>query len=48
MKTNRRKFIGKALAGGLGAGLPILAAGSSSSIPSAKGIDYSKLDEILR
>ena len=43
MRTNRRKFISTALAGGLAAGLPRTYGGSEARKP-----DYRKLDEILK
>ncbi len=43
MRTNRRKFIGTALAGGVAATLPGSCDGSES-----KRADYARLDEILK
>ena len=50
MKTNRRKFIATALAGGLAATLPLSSDGKTSSakISDALKGKYAKLDEILK
>ena len=50
MKTNRRKFIGTALAGGMSATMPLLSCGSGSSRQTDGTVnpDYARLDEILK
>jgi L-alanine-DL-glutamate epimerase-like enolase superfamily enzyme len=49
METNRRKFIGTALTGGLVAALPYPSNGAQMANPGpAVNLNYSKLDEILR
>lgn len=49
METNRRKFIGTALTGGLAAALPYPSNGAQMANPGpAVNLNYSKLDEILR
>jgi L-alanine-DL-glutamate epimerase-like enolase superfamily enzyme len=49
MKTNRRKFIGAAITGGLAAALPGVSRGSESAYrPADLRSSYAKLDEILR
>ncbi len=49
METNRRQFIGTALAGGLAAALPLSSRGSETTGPASKAINpnYARLDEIL-
>lgn len=50
MQTNRRKFLGAALTGGLAATLPIYSYGKDPSNPAVGAINpnYAKLDDILR
>ncbi|MBT6005103.1 MAG: mandelate racemase/muconate lactonizing enzyme family protein, partial [Prolixibacteraceae bacterium] len=50
MKTNRRKFISTAVAGGLAATMPLSSNGRTISSPVAESIKgkYKKLDEILQ
>ncbi|HAH24660.1 MAG TPA: mandelate racemase/muconate lactonizing enzyme family protein [Prolixibacteraceae bacterium] len=50
MQTNRRQFIGTALAGGLAAALPLTSQGSGITQSTAENLSlkYSKLDEILQ
>ena len=50
MKTNRRRFLGANLLGGLGAALPILSAGAASPQSASRPGNprYARLDEILR
>ena len=50
MKTNRRKFIGTAIAGSLGAALPRTANRSSVQTPDSGALSpgYAKLDQILK
>ena len=49
MKTNRRKFIGAAITGGLAAALPGVSRGSeSANRPADLRSNYTKLDEVLR
>ncbi len=49
METNRRQFIGTALAGGLAAALPLSSSGSETTKLASKAINpnYARLDEIL-
>jgi L-alanine-DL-glutamate epimerase-like enolase superfamily enzyme len=50
METNRRKFITTAIAGGIGAALPLSASGSTLSNTGREALkpDYSELDKILK
>ena len=50
METNRRKFITTAIAGGIGAALPLSASGSTFSNKGQEALkpDYSELDKILK
>ena len=50
METNRRQFIGTALAGGLAAALPLSSRGSETAkpVPGAINPNYKRLDEILK
>ncbi len=50
MQTNRRKFIGTALTGGLAATLPLSSHGSKAPNPPSAALNpnYAKLDEILK
>lgn len=50
METNRRKFITTAIAGGIGAALPLSASGTtvSNRVPYVMKTDYSELDKILK
>jgi len=50
METNRRQFIGTALAGGLAAALPLSSRGSETAkpVPGAINSNYTRLDEILK
>jgi L-alanine-DL-glutamate epimerase-like enolase superfamily enzyme len=50
METNRRKFIGTALAGGLAAALPLSSRGLVTAKPGAGALNpnYARLDEILK
>ncbi len=50
MESNRRKFIGTAIAGGLAATLPLSSRSSESAIPVAGALNpnYARLDEILK
>lgn len=48
MRTNRRKFIGAALTGGLAAALPGISLGSEPANPATLNSNYAKLDEVLR